>query len=171
MPAVTPEIFDRICERLAEGESLRSICRDEGMPRKATVFRFLADEANVAARDQYARAKEAQIEGLVDEMVEIADDGTNDWMEKVNQNGDVVGAIFNKEAAARSKLRLDARMWAASKMLPKKYGDKLAIGGAEDLPAIKTETRALDVIEGKLAGIASRIGTPSDPEEPDTSAG
>lgn len=163
MPAVTPEIFDRICERLAEGESLRSICKDNGMPRKATIFRFLADPENAAARDQYARAKEAQIEGLVDEMVEIADDGTNDWMEKVNQNGDVVGAIFKKEAAARSKLRLDARMWAASKMLPKKYGDRVAIGGAEDMPAIKTETTvsddvrsALDAIAGKIAGGAGK---------------
>lgn len=127
----TQEVADIICDRLVEGESLRSICSDEDMPNKSTVFRWL--QANEAFRDQYARAKEAQAEALIDEIFDIADDARNDWMEKVNQDGEVSVAL-NRESVQRSKLRVDARMWAASKMLPKKYGDKLGLTDGEGGP-------------------------------------
>jgi hypothetical protein len=91
------------------------------MPGKATVFRWLG--ANEEFRDQYARAREAQAEALADEIIDIADDGHNDWMER-NQ-GDAAGWVQNGEAMQRSRLRVDARKWVASKLLPKKYGDKL----------------------------------------------
>lgn len=127
----TQEVADIICERLVEGESLRSICSDEDMPNKSTVFRWL--QVNEAFRDQYARAKEAQAEALIDEIFDIADDARNDWMEKVNQDGEV-SVVLNRESVQRSKLRVDARMWAASKMLPKKYGDKLGLTDGEGGP-------------------------------------
>lgn len=119
----TQEIADKICERLADGESLRSICLGDGMPSRSTIFLWL--ESSEEFRTKYARARGFQAETLVDEMQDIADDGQNDWMEKFGRDGKTLGWEFNKEAAARSKLRLEQRRWFAEKLLPKKYGPKL----------------------------------------------
>jgi hypothetical protein len=107
------------------------------MPDKATVCRWLA--ANEPFRDQYARAREMQADILADETLDIADDGRNDWMEKYGKDGEQVGWQVNQEAIGRSRLRLDARRWYASKLAPKKYGDKLAVGGADDLPPVRVQ--------------------------------
>lgn len=121
----TQEIADAICERLADGESLRTICTAEDMPNKATVFRWLAN--NDAFRDQYASAREAQADALFDEILDISDDGSNDWMERKNSDGQNIGWMENGEALRRSALRVDARKWIAGKLRPKKYGDKLEL--------------------------------------------
>lgn len=101
-------IADAICERLAEGESLRAICSDNSMPCKAAVFRWLSERPEFA--DQYARAREEQAEALADELVAIAD-----------------GPVGEDSAVltARDRLRVDARKWVASKLKPKKYGDRI----------------------------------------------
>lgn len=114
---------DTICERISDGQSLRTICEDKGMPNKATVFRWLA--ANPVFATKYAHAREAQADALFDEMLDIADDGRNDWIEKRNQDGAVSGWQENGEALRRSDIRIKTRQWMISKMLPKKYGEKL----------------------------------------------
>jgi hypothetical protein len=114
----TPEMGTRICEEIASGRSLRTICADEGMPDKATVFRWLA--ADEKFRDQYARAREAQADAMLEEILDIADDGTSDTYK--DDEGNV---RTDQEVIARSRLRVDTRKWAMSKMAPKKYGDKL----------------------------------------------
>lgn len=128
----TVAIADAICEALADGQSLRSICCAEGMPNRATVFRWLA--ANPEFSDQYARARDTQAEALADEILDIADDGSNDWMERRDDQGGNIGWKENGEAMARSKLRVDARKWVAAKLLPKKYGDKTLVGSDPDNP-------------------------------------
>lgn len=127
----TDEIAAEICERLADGESLRTICADSEMPNRSTVFRWLADEGNVSFRDQYARAREAQADAIFDDILEIADDGSNDWMEKKDGEGNSLGWRENGEALRRSVLRVDARKWMAGKLRPKKYGEKLQHTGAD----------------------------------------
>lgn len=114
-----------ICERIADGESLRSICASDDMPSKATVCKWLSEDK--AFSDQYARAREMQADALFDEIIDIADDGSNDWMEKRSANGDVIGWVENGEALRRSVLRVDARKWMAGKLRPKKYGEKLDV--------------------------------------------
>lgn len=121
----TEATADAICERIADGESLRAICRDEGMPSKATVFRWLA--ANEAFQDQYARAREAQADSLFDDVLEIADDSRNDWMER-NGEGDP-GWALNGDHIQRTRVRIDARKWMAGKLRPKVYGEKLDLSG------------------------------------------
>lgn len=130
----TQEVADVICERIAAGESVRAICRDEDMPAQSTVFAWLARHESFA--EQYARAKEAQAEFMADEIVEIADDGRNDWMERLGDEGQGIGWQLNGEHVQRSRLRLDSRKWLLSKLLPKKYGDRLDVntkhsGGVE----------------------------------------
>ncbi|MDE2585541.1 MAG: terminase small subunit protein [Betaproteobacteria bacterium] len=119
----TQETADAICERLANGESLRSITGDDGMPSMPTVMRWLADESRVEFRNQYARAREAQADHMAEEILEIADDASNDWMD--NNKPDAPGYALNGEHVQRSRLRIDARKWLAAKMAPKKYGDKI----------------------------------------------
>ena len=118
------ELADAICERLAEGQSLRKICLADDMPNKATVFRWLA--ANKVFSDQYARAREAQADTLADEILDIADDGANDYMGE--------NETYNGDAVQRSKLRVDARKWLAGKLRPKVYGDKTLLGSDPDNP-------------------------------------
>ena len=119
------KVANSICDRIADGESLRSICGDDAMPSKSTVFEWLANDAHVEFRTKYARAREAQADALFDEMIDIADDGRNDWMEKRNSDGENIGWQENGEALRRSDLRIKTRQWMASKLQPKKYGEKL----------------------------------------------
>lgn len=118
------QIADRICAELAEGRSLRSVCCDPDMPAQSSVFRWLADERYAAFREQYARAREAQADAIFDEILDIADDGSNDWMERRREDGSV-DEVLNHEHVQRSKLRIEARRWMAGKLRPKVYGDKI----------------------------------------------
>lgn len=111
------DLIDRICDWLAEGTSLRRICAREDMPSMRTVLRWLAQHE--LFRAQYALAREAQADTLADEIVDIADDALNDYV----QTDD--GPQINPEAVQRAKLRVDARKWVASKLKPKKYGERL----------------------------------------------
>jgi hypothetical protein len=117
----TPEIAETICTRLASGESLREICEDDAMPVRSTVYLWLMQRQEFS--DQYARARELQAETFVDEIVEIADDGRNDWM--LRKFGNDERWVENGEAMRRSQIRIDARKWHASKLASKKYGDKI----------------------------------------------
>lgn len=128
----TQELFDRICERIADGESLRAICADDDMPSKANVFRWLS--ARPEAADQYARAREAQADSLFDDMLQIADDARNDWMERNGE--DAVGYALNGEHIQRARLRIDARKWMAGKLRPKVYGDKLDVNATGSLTIV-----------------------------------
>jgi len=116
----TPELAATICERIADGEPLRSVCRDAVMPDKSTVLRWLGNDENAEFRDQYARAREMQADGLFDEALEIADDVSDDWTE--DKDGK---KVFDHEHVQRSRLRVDTRKWAAGKLAPKVYGDKM----------------------------------------------
>ena len=117
----TQALADTICDYLAEGKSLRQIEKIKGMPSARTVYRWLAEPGNGAFRQQYAYAREAQADIMGEEMLDIADDGSNDFM--TITKGDASYVIENKEWTSRSKLRVDARKWLMSKLAPKKYGD------------------------------------------------
>lgn len=123
------EVADIICGRILAGESLRSICRDDAMPCGASVFKWLREHNEFA--EQYAKAKAEQAEGYADEIVEISDEKEYD---KVEVDGVLVGVRFDSTAVARNRLRVDTRKWVASKLLPKKYGDKVQLSNDPDNP-------------------------------------
>lgn len=110
----------RICERIADGESLRKVCLDPDMPSKASVFTWL--RLHPAFLDHYARAREAAADSMVDDMLAIADDSAGDIT--VTEDG---RTIANLEHVQRSRLKVDTRKWIASKLRPKAYGDRTAI--------------------------------------------
>lgn len=123
----TKKLGLEICARLALGESLLHICEEKEMPTTAAVYNWLFDGATNEDGtltkqefiDNYQRARSAQAEKMFDEMLDIADNGTNDWMER---HGEMVE---DKEVTNRSKLRVETRKWYLSKVLPKKFGDKV----------------------------------------------
>jgi len=116
-----PATMERICDLIAEGHSLHTICKMDGMPDRRTVTRWLDDMPEI--RPQYTRARELQADKIFEECLAIAD----------SQEGDVITVdgeeVTNHDVIARAKLRIDTRKWMAGKLRPKVYGDKLDLGG------------------------------------------
>ncbi|MCA8026424.1 terminase small subunit-like protein [Burkholderia cepacia] len=97
----SPELFARICERIASGESLRTICKGAGMPHRVTFLRWVnADEER---GKQYSEALMLRAENYFDEIIDIAD---------------------SKADPQKTRVQIDARKWVLARMNPKKYGDK-----------------------------------------------
>ncbi|MFA5217146.1 hypothetical protein [Sulfuricurvum sp.] len=117
------EIADEICKRLSSGESLLNICRDDHLPTRISVYNWLLDGKHEAFFNNYARARELQAEYLFDDCLDIADDGTNDWMIIHKRSGEEE-EVPNREVLDRSRLRVDTRKWYLSKVLPKKFGEQ-----------------------------------------------
>lgn len=130
----TAALGELICSLLAEGQSLRKICALNNMPHISTVMDWLMRGTGENAREpyktfaeQYARAREAQAEVLADEIIDIADDDKNDvgFKETEGKDGQSAKPVSLLDNVHRAKLRVDARKWVASKLLPKKYGEKV----------------------------------------------
>jgi hypothetical protein len=126
-----------ICSETAiSSKSLKTICEELDIHVK-TVLTWLYDTDSPNHKDfsaMYARAKEQQADFLAEEILAIADDGTNDFM--TITKGDNTYNVEDKEWTSRSKLRVDSRKWIASKLKPKKYADKLDVTSQGDkLPA------------------------------------
>lgn len=141
-----PEIVNEICLRISDGESVRSIGKDEKMPTKTTIFNWLLDKNKKEFFDQYAKAREIQAENMFEEIVEIADNGSNDWMER--NDPDNPGYNFNGEHYQRSRLRVDTRKWYLSKVLPKKFGEAIDVtSGGKEVGIIYLPQRKNDRLE------------------------
>jgi hypothetical protein len=126
-----------ICIRIAEGESLREIVKDAGMPDRSTVYDWLLRHPSFA--DQYARAREEQADTLADEIIAIADEQPEIIAVTDKKTGALIEHKLDGAFLQWQKNRIDARKWTAMKLKPKKYGDKIALGGDGDAPPIKTE--------------------------------
>lgn len=101
----TEELAHEICRRIAEGESIRKICDGDEMPSATTIFNWLLDTDKKAFLEQYNASRAIQAENMFDELLEIADKGQGEIM--------------------RDRLRVDTRKWYLSKVLPKKFGEKI----------------------------------------------
>lgn len=115
-PEYTEAIAKEICLAIStSSHGLRKLCKDNPhWPSYPVIFRWLLENTD-NFRDRYAIAKEAQCEVFADEIMEIADNGSND----IGNDGKV-----KKEVINRSRLRVDSRKWLMSKLQAKKYGDK-----------------------------------------------
>lgn len=110
----TEAIVDEICERLSNGETLRSICRDEHIPHWNTVYQWMADDATISVR--IARARDLGADAIAEGTVEIIDQ---------EPERDQYGKI-DPGWVAHQKLRAEHRLKLLAKWQPKKYGDKVA---------------------------------------------
>lgn len=143
MPEFSQKLFDTICERIADGESLRAICRDKDMPSTTAVLKWLVKDDDGPLVAQYARARKAAADANAEDVVDIGQR--------------TLAGEFDPQAA---RVAIDALKWSAGKRNPKKYGDKVAIGGDDDAPPIrvaaqvdftKLSTTALKELEGVLS--------------------
>ena len=103
----TDALAKSICERIIGGESLRRICKDKSMPCRRTVASWLLDPDKEAFLHQYETASNIRADEKFEEMEEISEN------EKIDVN--------------RARLIIDTRKWFLSKIMPKKYGDRIDI--------------------------------------------
>jgi hypothetical protein len=113
--AYTAEVAAEICRRLAEGESLTSICKDDHMPARSTVTAWYIDNRE-GFSEQYAKARDIGLDVMADQVMGIADSSGED--------------------VQRDRLRFDARRWYLSKLAPKRYGDKVIHAGDSESPIV-----------------------------------
>jgi hypothetical protein len=113
-------LTDRICERLMQGESLVSICSNAKMPTTGMVYRWLNKIEEF--RDRYARAREIQADTLADQILDISNTPVLGITTKSGKDG---VEITEGDMIQHRRLQVDARKWYASKLAPKKYGDKI----------------------------------------------
>jgi len=141
------EVADMLCAEMAStSKSLRTICQMDGMPSVQTVLKWLREDKD-GFLAQYTRAKEEQADYLIEEMIDIADDGSNDLM--TITKGDMEYDVENKEVTNRSKLRVETRKWIASKLKPKKYGDRLDVGHRGKDGELVDPPKQVMIINGK----------------------
>jgi hypothetical protein len=122
-------LADEICKRLSEGESLNSICKMDGFPSMDTVHNWLHEgsEYKESFFGKYTRARDIQADYYADEIINIADTETD---------------------PNKARVRVDARKWVASKLKPKRYGDKLELASDDDHPLKIDISLTLDKIYG-----------------------
>jgi hypothetical protein len=122
----TDDLKAEILARIAAGETLRQVCRDDRMPEQTIVYELRARDREFAVA--YARARDAQLEAWEDEILDIAENGSNDWIDREVARGRIE-RVVDREAIERSKLRCDQRKWIMSKRAPARYGDLVRLEG------------------------------------------
>ena len=145
----TQEIADIICIRISEGESLRDICKDDDMPSRMSVYRWL--QANPEFCDLYTRAREDQADTLADEIVAIADE-IPDLNPILDKHGALIEIQLHSAYIQWQKQRIDARKWTAMKLKPRKYGDKVQVGGDPENP-LEVKNEAMDILAAAVKNL------------------
>lgn len=120
----TQEVADAICAELALGYSIRTVCKPDEMPAVKTIFNWFRTQPEFL--QQYTRAKQEAADAMAEDILDIADDATNDYMLRMGKDGEESYQL-NGEHLQRSKLRVDTRKFLMAKMKPKKYGDKIDV--------------------------------------------
>ena len=141
------EIAKAVCERIADGESLTTICNAPDAPvKKSTFLRWVMEseegkEGCEGIADQYARAMAARTDLMAEEILEIADRAERDFA----FDPDTGELKVNGEHIQRAKLMVDTRRWLMAKRMPKKYGDKVQVTNPEDEPLHLKHSGGVDV--------------------------
>ena len=131
-----------ILDEIAKGTPVRRSTEIAGT-NTTTLYEWMRTHVDFA--QQYAQAKELACNLMADEILDIADDGTNDWYEKNGRKA------VDYEAVMRSKLLVDTRRWLLSKLMPKKYGDRLEIeGGYTGQPLLQINVIGADGVPKRL---------------------
>jgi hypothetical protein len=150
----TEELGSSICARLAEGESMRKIAKDDAMPSTTTMFNWLRTHEEFL--DQYEIAKAECADMYAEDIIEIADDTSNDYSDVTDEKGAAGATRLNTEHVQRSRLRIDSRKWVAAKLKPKKYGEKVSQeisgpgGGPQEHKHAVVDAKALSDVADKL---------------------
>lgn len=120
----TKAIDAEICDKISRGIPLAEICRQDNMPDRSTIYDWINDNPDFSLR--FARARDIGFDAIAEEALDIADDSTNDWMDR-RISEDLTIRVLDAEHVQRSKLRIETRLKLLAKWSPKKYGDKTDI--------------------------------------------
>jgi terminase small subunit-like protein len=112
------------------GRTLTDICRDPDMPHVRSVHNWIAEDRDGFAK-RYKKARDIGCDTMADDMVDIADDRSYDWIVRTNKDG-TTEAMLDPERVSKARLRFEARRWRLSKMLPRTYGDRLDLNAKHD---------------------------------------
>lgn len=114
----TKERGELVCELIAMGLNLKQCLRHPSLNvSKSTIYLWL--HRNEEFAELYRIAQRGRAEGMVEEMVEIADDASDDIRMGAQ------GPVLNNSSVNRSRLRIDTRKWIASKWYSERFGDKV----------------------------------------------
>jgi len=139
----TEEVGDLICDEIISGGALYKLCERDDFPGERTVYQWIDRYPEFAQK--YARARELQQDREADKIVVIADEATD---------------------ANIARLQIDARKWRASKLAPKKYGEKLDMnvaGTIQTMPEEAIDARITQLLGKAGAGVLAG-GTGTTPE-------
>lgn len=157
----TKAIGEEICNRIAEGEPLRQICRDAHMPYWRTVYFWIETRPEFAESMEQARL--LGFDAIAEEALEIAntpvigeETETSKKFGKKIKRGDMLG---------HRKLQVETRLKLLAKWHPAKYGDKTGIEltGADGGPVAVEDTQ----LAARLAAIAAAAQSRLKDGEPD----
>lgn len=167
-PSMSDTIFRSICLEISEGVPLRQICRRPDMPSKTAFYEWLEgvdldgeDPSSADAKSgrlaRYARARKLGYDALAEESLEIADDGTNDWVEREKEDGRLDVEV-DRDHIQRSKLRIETRLKLLAVWDPKRYGNMIKVGDPDAKPLDQGGKSASDIAIGmaKLLAAAQR---------------
>ena len=156
----TKDVADWILDQLAAGRTLRDICRDPAMPARPTVQAWVNDDREGFATP-YKKARDDGCHAIAEQIIEIADDAEGDWIVLRKPDG-TTETVINPQHLPRCKLRISARCWLLSKLLPRTYGNRPDPASLEkpesDLAILMRE------IDGNSRGLPSE-DIPWDPEK------
>lgn len=152
----TEELAAEICARLASGEPLRQVCRDAHMPDESTVREWAIDDRE-GFSPRYMRARDVGWYAMAEETLEIADDGTNDWVDRETARGRKV-RVLDGEHVQRSSLRVMTRKWLLAKMLPAVFGDRVALDVSNKPAGELTDEQLANIAIAGRGGVAAAEG-------------
>lgn len=124
----TQAITDLIVSELSKGIVLTEICRSHpelDMPAPPTVYEWAKADPELSRALAQARAEGEQ--AILEECLAIADDARNDWMERLDKEGQPIGWQLNGDHVRRSALRIDTRLKILAIFNPKRFGPKLDV--------------------------------------------
>jgi hypothetical protein len=150
----TPELARVICERIAQGETLKAVCEDEAMPDRRTVYRWVVDDEEFC--HLYAKAREQCADSWFEEAINVSREAAE---------------TSDPKFVPGSRLYVDTLKWAAAKLRPRQYSDKhqVEMSGPDGGP-IQLEEMAKDARErlaSRITGIAAAKGASELPGEPE----
>ena len=158
------EIAGEICERIAMGETLSSVCQEDRMPDKRTVWKWRKVHPKFA--QDYSRARVDQMNAWADQIIHLADDAEGDFMvsipldspelEKIERDG-VVTFKFNRKHVNRAKLMIDVRKWLMARYAPEDFGDRSAVS-----LAVSYDEKSDDELLEDFREAAKKAGMTSD---------
>ena len=121
----TQAIADEICERLADGEALITICKPDHMPADSSVIRWSLEDHpdRPGFLDKYAKAREAQAYRWAEQVLAISDNPQQGVRYELTPEG--VSKEIREDMLGHRRLQVDSRKWLLSKLLPKRFGDKV----------------------------------------------